>query len=713
MKCRWGLSLTLPLAWLSCGLPLLALADHASNPTLETLVVTGSREAQAKAEVATTVNTVSAATIHAQPPTHPKALMNQLPGVWVSSLSGEGHSTAIRQPLTTAPMYLFLEDGIPTRSAGFYNHNALYEINVPQSGGMEISKGPSSALYGSDSIGGTINVLTRTPPSAAEAEASLETGSYGWARTLVSGGDAYDNGAWRANLNLTRTDGWQDHAEYDRESASVRWDHALTEYSTAKTVVSWSHIDQNHVGMVGDADYKHHPQKNNASISYRTVDALRLSTNIETESDNSLWSFTPYYRDNRMDILPNWSLSYDATQYTTENQSFGLLTKYRHDLEPLRTRLIAGLDIDYSPGMREEDKVDVLSKGTGINRDYYDFRRGAELYDYDVNFSSVSPYLQAEMSPTDSWRITVGLRYDNMAYDYANHMTEGAVIASGGAYGHVDDMRVEYDHWSPKFGMTYAFTDHVNGFMNISHAFRIPSEGQVFRPARVFGTNAAARQRAQAAADAAVELEPVQVDNTEIGVRGDAAGWEYEVSVYRMSKEDDILSYRDPTTNQTTTVNAGATLHRGVEIALGRNIGEHWRWDSSYSYAKHTYEEWESAVNNTLVDYSHHEMETAPRVLFNTRLQYSPTFLNGGSITLEWQRVGSYWRDQANTSRYDGHDLLNLRMRYRWSDSLELYGTVDNLFNKRYAEVASLSGTEEAYTVGLPRTFFAGVRYNF
>lgn len=692
--------------WVTYAMPVSAAA-------LATVVVTASREAQQQATVPSSVSVVGGDAIRSQRPTHPNSIMNQQPGVWVSNLSGEGHSTAIRQPLTTGPSYLFLEDGIPTRSSGFYNHNALYEVNVPQSGGIEITKGPGSALYGSDAIGGTVNVLTRTPPTEAEAEGTVETGSNGWARTLFSGGDAYDNGAWRANLNLTRTAGWHDRAEYDRESASLRWDHALTDNTVTKTVLSWSHIDQHHVGSVGDEDYKHDPKKNNASISARAVDALRLSTNIEQENGNRLWSFTPYYRDNRMTILPNWSLSYDATQYTTENESVGLLSKYRVDIEPLHTRLIVGLDLDYSPGTREEDKVDVVAEGTGINRHYDDFTRGAELYDYDVTFSSVSPYVQAELSPTEKWRVTVGLRYDDMKYDYANHMTENAVVASGGSYGHVDDRRVEYDHWSPKFGMTYAMTDHLNGFLNLSHAFRIPSEGQVFRPARVFGTNAAARHRARAAAVAATELEPVQVDNMEIGVRGETAGWDYEVSFYHMIKEDDILSYRDPVSTQVTTVNAGETRHRGIEMAIGHDIGEQWRFDVSYSYAKHTYETWEAAVNNTLVDYSGNEMETAPRVLANTRLQYRPAFMNGGGFTLEWQRVGSYWRDQANTRRYDGHDLLGVRARYPLNDKLECYGNINNVFDKRYAEVASLSGTEEAYTVGLPRTVYVGIRYVF
>jgi outer membrane receptor protein involved in Fe transport len=100
----------------------------------------------------------------------------------VNVTGGEGHQTAIRQPLTTSPVYLYLEDGIPTRSTGFFNHNGLYEVNLPMAGGIEINKGPGSALYGSDAIGGVVNVLTRKPPpSGVEiAGSGLWSGRWEW-----------------------------------------------------------------------------------------------------------------------------------------------------------------------------------------------------------------------------------------------------------------------------------------------------------------------------------------------------------------------------------------------------------------------------------------------------------------------------------------------------------------------------------------------------
>ncbi len=95
-------------------------------------------------------------------------------------------------------------------------------------------------MYGSDAIGGTINVLTRTPPKQAEFELSGEAGSHGWGRILMGGGNAKGDDAWRASLNLTRTDGWQDNAGYDRQTGTARWDRALGDDALMKTVLSFS-----------------------------------------------------------------------------------------------------------------------------------------------------------------------------------------------------------------------------------------------------------------------------------------------------------------------------------------------------------------------------------------------------------------------------------------------------------------------------------------
>ncbi|MFP5383786.1 MAG: TonB-dependent receptor [Gammaproteobacteria bacterium] len=688
-------------------------APEADN-TLDEITVTGTREARPLGETPATVDVVNQDTISTARPAHPRDVLNQLPGVRVSNLSGEGHSTSIRHPLTTAPVYLYLEDGIPTRSTGFFNHNALYEINVPQSGGIEVTKGPGSALYGSDAIGGTVNVLTRTPPAQKEGDVTIEGGHWGWGRLLVSTGDSRDNDAWRISLNATHSDGWQDAAGYDRQTGTLRWDRAIDDTTVLKNVFSFSVVDQNHVGSLNAAEFAVDPQRNNIPFSYRQVKAFRVSSAYEREQDNSLLSVTPYLRKNTMEILPSWTVSYDPNRYDTENLSAGLLTKYRMDFSPLRTRVIAGLDLDYSPGSRDEDSIS-LSKTTnaegGTTYALNNAVAPVQIYDYDVAFTGISPYVHVELSPVEKLRLTLGVRYDQMEYDYQNNFNGGAAAATQGVlgafpgngwYGHVASTRVDYQHTSPKVGATWAFNDKLDAFLSASNAFRVPSEGQVFR-----GSRESNATRAQAAAESLLALKPVEIDNLEAGLRGRLGDARYTLSVYRMEKTDDIVSYTDPVTNERRVVNAGETSHRGVEAgAQTPLIAGLLDVAGGVAWSEHRYETW--IVSGT-ADYSGKEMEAAPRTMGNLRLIYTPGFMAGGRIQLEWQHLGNYWLDQSNTAKYAGHELFNLSLNRPFGDKVELYGSVRNLLDEKHAETASLSSGAPSYTAGLPLTANAGI----
>lgn len=659
------------------------------------ITVTGTREEEKKSTTPATVNSVSQQTIDETRPAHPSEVMNQLPGVYVNVTNGEGHMTAIRQPLTTQPVYLYLEDGVPTRSTGFFNHNALYEINVPQSGGIEVFKGPGTALYGSDALGGVINVLTRAAPMEPEVDINLEAGEYGWYRLLASGGNTWGDDGLRADLNITHTDGWRDATEYDRQSATVRWDRFLDSGASLKTVLSHADIDQQTAGssrLLKD-DYENHPTLNYTPISYRDVKATRLSMAYEQETSDSLLSITPYLRDNSMEMLPNWSLSYDPVIYDSSNRSLGMLAKYRKDFAPWNTRVIFGLDMDYSPGSYDEWSIDPVKDGNF----YTDYTVGDRTYKYDVTFSSLAPYIHMETSPTERLRLNAGLRFDWASYDYDNALGE----LQTGSHRRPESTTVDFTHLSPKLGLTYAFTSSISGFASYRHGFRVPSEGQLFRQGQAVNT---------------VDLEPVKVDSFEVGVRGRTIGdIGYELSAYYMPKKDDILTFRYPDGTR-ETMNAGETLHRGIEASVNVPVNAELDVDVAYSYAKHTYEEWEPQAG---VDYSGNEMEAAPRSIGNVRLTWRPTWLNGGFAQLEWEHLGSYWMDQTNTEKYGGHDLLNLRADYQAARDFTVFARLMNVTDERYATAASYSpatawGPEKfEYAPGMPRTLYAGFEYKF
>jgi outer membrane receptor protein involved in Fe transport len=691
--------LILPIVSLSLT-PVVVQSEETLEKSSAVITVTGTREETLQAETAETIGVIDQQEVDAVRPAHPSEIMNRVSGVHVNQTNGEGHMMAIRQPITTKAVYLYLEDGIPTRSTGFFNHNALYEVNLPLASGIEVTKGPGTALYGSDAIGGVVNVLTRPAPLEAEGDVSLELGEYGWRRALLSGGNTWGDDGVRADLNLTHSDGWRDGTEYDRQSGTLRWDHFSDGGSSLKTILSGSNIEQQTAGTsrLSETDYNENPTMNYYPISYRDVKAIRLSSAYEDETATTLLSLTPDYRHNYMDYMPNWSFGYDPGVKETESNSFGLLAKYRMDFAPSRTRLIIGADIDHTPGSRLENSIDATRTGS-----IYDaFTVTDVIYDYDVVYSAISPYMHVETTPAQKWRLTAGLRYDYFEYDYSNNMADGllqltpsSMNGRTASYNHPSDTTVDFSHLSPKLGAAYEFSETLNGFVSYRHAFRAPSESDLFRP----GSNAES-----------LNLDAVKADSFELGVRAQPTSKiNYEVSVYTMLVDDDLVTYEDPVSGDRTTVNAGETSHTGIELGFGSQFIETLRLDISYSYAKHIYEDWVQSGTN----FSGNEMVSAPRSIGNARLGYQPGLLNGGRIELELVHLGSYWLDQANTEKYGGYETFNLRMNHQVTAEFNVYARVMNLTDEKYATAAALSRGNPEFAPAMPRTFYAGIDFKF
>jgi len=657
--------------------------------------VTSTREDKPLAEVPASIGVINNESINATKPAHPSEIANQIPGVYINVTGGEGHMTSIRQPTTTSAVYLYLEDGIPTRSTGFFNHNALYEVNVPQSDSIEILKGPGTSLYGSDAIGGVINVLTAVPPEERESSVNLEIGSYGWQRLLADTGNSDDDSGYIASLNITSSDGWRNDTDYNRVSGNLRVDKFLDNGASLKTIFSVTDVEQQTAGSsrLSRIDYLNNPEFNYTPISYRNVEAFRLSTEYEKGDSNQSLTITPYVRHNTMKLLPNWSLSYDPVVYETSNDSIGVLVKHRKNLNSGKSILITGADVDYSPGHYIQHEVNATKTGDI----YTSYTIGDIQYDYDVIFSAISPYVHYEHVASAAMRITAGVRYDLMQYEYDNKLTP----LSTGTHRRPEDTTVKFNHLSPKLGMTYQVNKNLNGFANYRHAFRAPSNTQLFKQGQAVNT---------------VGLNPIKVDSFEVGLRGKTSEkFDYTISIYMMTKKDDILTYRNPDGTR-ETVNAGETSHKGIEIGLNKIFTKSIKLNVAASYAVHRYEDWKP---NSTTDYSDNEMESAPRVIINTKLNYRPDLMPKLTLEPEWVHLGSYWMDQANTENYAGHDLLNFRARYEINKKSSAYARVMNVMDERYATAASYKaaafGNPESfeYAPGMPLSLYVGYTQKF
>jgi outer membrane receptor protein involved in Fe transport len=91
-------------------------------------------------------------------------------------------------------------------------------------------------------------------------------------------------------------------------------------------------------------------------------------------------------------------------------------------------------------------------------------------------------------------------------------------------------------------------------------------------------------------------------------------------------------------------------------------------------------------------------------------------------VALELVHQGRYWMDNANTVRYGGHSLLNLRANYRIGQGWEAWLQARNLADKHYADSASSSysgvgvytpNTQNQYTPGAPRSIMLGLSYTY
>lgn len=688
------------LSALIMALPIVSKAEAIIE--IAPVTVTATREAQKISETPNTVNVIEEEVIKMLRPAHPAELLRRAPGVTATVTNGEGHQTSIRQPISTRPVYLFLEDGIPTRSTGFFNHNALFEINLPQSAGVEIIKGPASALYGSDAIGGLINVLSRPSPDAPEFEANAEFGEYGWKRLLLTGGNGGENWGIRPSLNYTKTDGWRDDTGYVRRSFSLRHDWAIDDDTVVKTLLSTADIDQQGAGStrLNEFDYKNNPRLNYIPISYRKVKAVRLSSAFEKSFDNRLVSITPFVRYNQMAQLPNYvgTSPFSTRINNSKNYSIGLQAKYRQDFVPMRTRFISGVDVDYSPGSYWSKSVafgGAESLASGATR-FTNYTVTGDRYDYDVTYRSISPYIHTEFSPLDPLRVTAGLRYDDIRFDYDNHL---ATVQTGGLRRPAST-DVDFSNVSAKLGATWQLNLQHNIFANFSEGFRAPSEGQLFRQGGSVNT---------------VDLDPIQARQYELGIRGQFNHVNYGFSIFDLEKSDDVLDFVDPVSGDRLTTNNGTTTHRGVELGLTVNITDTITANGAFSYIKHEYKDWVARVGGNNVDFSGNTIPNAPRFLGNITLDYKPGFLNGGLASLEWVKMGSYRIDQANTEgiQYNGHNLLNLRASYFANKKWEVYGRVINIADKRFAESAAFRNKAREFAPGMPRTAYIGAVYRW
>ncbi len=320
-------------------------AAATENTLVDEIVVTSQRREQPRLEHAGNVERLSGDAIEDGRHQHVHELFTRVPGVWLSRGSGQENLTAIRSPVLTGAgscgAFLILEDGLPTRPAGFCNVNQMFELNSEQATAIEIVRGPGSALYGSNALHGIVNVLT--PGAGSGNEFGVEFGANEFTR--VRGRWANDGGIVAAFV-YADDGGFRDDSGYEQAKLHLK---ATTDFAGGAMTLSLSATDlaQETAGFVFGPDAFADPALNRGNVNpeaFRDASSQRLSANWRRSFDSWSLELTPYVRHSDMDFLQHFL----PGQPLEENghTSAGLLTSASFGSGP--TTLIVGADFEWA-----------------------------------------------------------------------------------------------------------------------------------------------------------------------------------------------------------------------------------------------------------------------------------------------------------------------------------------------------------------------------
>ncbi len=180
---------------------------EAKNIQDDEVVTVADRVGSARVDTLTSpVSVLSESDIEARNQTFVSDLLRSLPGISVSSSGSAGALTQIRMRGAEANHVLVLIDGVDVSDAnsGEFDFAALNAQDIVR---IEMLRGEQSALWGSDAIGGVINIITRAGAKTESMTVSLEGGSRNSFSGQVSAVVPVKGAAISVNGNLLTSDG--------------------------------------------------------------------------------------------------------------------------------------------------------------------------------------------------------------------------------------------------------------------------------------------------------------------------------------------------------------------------------------------------------------------------------------------------------------------------------------------------------------------------
>lgn len=614
-----------------------------NGASLGEMVVTATRTQAPLSAIGDSISVISAPEAQFSQKLVLSDLLSSVAGVSVSRNGGMGATTAVRIRGADDSQTLVLIDGVkindPASPGGAFNFATLLVDDIAR---VEVLRGSQSTLWGSQAIGGVINIVTPKPQGPLTVSFDTETGSYGTGSFIARAQSGNERYGWRVGARYLTTDGISAFDEdlggrekdgFRNVGASANGFFRVSDAVQVEMRSTWwrSHIDFDGFPppSFSFADTREHGTSEEW-VSYAGLTIDPPSSRLHHRVGIS------YADIRREDFNPDSSvrLTYD---------SVGSTLRYEYQASLALNEQVSGvLGLE-----RERSAIDLVAPS--------EFDPSPTPLRSDVTLDSA--YAQVQVAPLRILTLSAGLRYD--------------------------DHEIFGNHTSRQFALAWSATESTVLRASYGEGFKAPTLYQMYSPYGNLG------------------LRPEESEDWDIGIEQRILDLNVSTTYFERDTRSliDFVSCFGVATArclqqpQGYYENLQRSKARGYELSIQAPITPSLSFDANYTRLE--------AVNRSPGSSNFgNDLPRRARDMVNARLTYRwPMAL---TTTLAAQYVGRRFDDAQNSIELGAYTLVDLRAAYRLSETLELYGRIENLFDEDY---------ETAYRYGtIGRGVYLGVR---
>lgn len=564
-------------------------------------------------------------------------------------------------------------DGIPLNEAmshadGYVDLNTIIPLEIAS---FTVLKGPVSSLYGNFNRGGLINVQTRKTGEYAETDVAL--GSYDTMDLQAAyGAGIGEKQQLNAAAQVYRTDGYRPQSTTERATLAARWSYELTDALQVALSTRYLQSESDSASYLTREQYERDrrgidPRTQNdgaekefltlrADANYAIGDELKLLTfAYATQQDFTRWFSRPI-------DAATWRQreeTYDRSVFGAGTSLNGLAS-----VGPVPLRYIAGVET-----FRESTEFKFFD---GLDRRT---RIAPAQSDRDTKLNSISAFTEVEANVHRLAQISLGLRADRFTGGCERLGPETGSDPCGALN--------RASHVSPKLGLRSELTEWLQVRASWAEGFALPNG---FVKYSIGGQ----------------PLDENVFRQTEIGVHLDGGPFDIDVAAYRLSSTGEIR-----TVSPGLYENYGETLRRGIEASASWLPIEQLELRAVYGM---TESEVKANADARLLGL---EVPGVPESSASFEANVMP--FDGWTLSAAWRYSGAYAVDAFNTLQANSYDLFDIAVAYTHEGerSFRVYARVDNVIDRTYATSVSLIGGQEVIAPGMPRSFRAGIQFDF